>query len=316
MFEGAPAVAFTLAAIEPTHALATVDGHIETITRVRLATAHRRIDHGDLPEKGEYDLMAGLTGLGVYLLRCYGEGPLLRDVLAYLVRLTEPRPDGLPGWWAAHGPTGAEPAWHGGHGNLSISHGIAGPLALLAQTHRRGIQVAEQSHAMHRILGWLDQWFDRTGMWWPGAISRSEQDTGEAPRETPRPSWCYGTPGIARAQQLAGLALGDTHRQRFAETTLAACLADGHQIGKLTDVGLCHGWAGLLHTTWRMSQHDVRLRAYLPRLIDRVTERLAQQPPVDSGLLTGATGAQLALHTATTDQTPVTRWDACLLLDG
>ncbi|SDP96464.1 hypothetical protein SAMN04487905_12039 [Actinopolyspora xinjiangensis] len=65
-----------------------------------------------------------------------------------------------------------------------------------------------------------------------------------------------------------------------------------------------------------MSQHAPRLRAHLPRLIDRVTERLDEHSSPAAGLLTGATGARLALHAVTTDQPPVTRWDACLLLDG
>ncbi|WP_017975668.1 lanthionine synthetase C family protein [Actinopolyspora halophila] len=319
LFEGAPAVAFALAANGPSRALTTLDGHIETITRSRLDAAHCRIDHGELPDKGEYDLMAGLTGLGTYLLRRHGPGPLLRDVLTYLVRLTEPRPDGLPGWWAAHGPTGAERGWDGGHGNLGISHGIAGPLALLAQTARAGIHVAGQSHALSRILTWLDQWRHDTesGTWWPGVLSRAEHDDGQAQRQAPpRPSWCYGTPGIARAQHLAGLALGDTERQHRTENTLAGCLADNGQLAQFTDVSLCHGWAGLLHTTWRMSQHAPRLRAHLPMLIERLTNRLDEHYSPGAGLLTGEAGARLALHTATTDQVPVTRWDACLLLDG
>ncbi|MGH8910153.1 MAG: lanthionine synthetase LanC family protein [Egibacteraceae bacterium] len=41
-----------------------------------------------------------------------------------------------------------------------------------------------------------------------------------------RPSWCYGTPGLTRAQQLAALALGDRQRQRQAENALAGCITD------------------------------------------------------------------------------------------
>lgn len=37
-----------------------------------------------------------------------------------------------------------------------------------------------------------------------------------------RPSWCYGTPGLARARQLAGLALRDLARQEAAEHALAS----------------------------------------------------------------------------------------------
>jgi phage gp46-like protein len=125
LFAGAPAVAFTLAATAHRRALATLDEQVDAITRARLDAAYRRIDSGESPAKREFDLIAGLTGLGAYQLRRHGGGELVRDVLAYLVRLTQPRPDGLPGWWATSGPTGPGPEWTGGHGNLGVAHGIA-----------------------------------------------------------------------------------------------------------------------------------------------------------------------------------------------
>ncbi len=66
-----------------------------------------------------------------------------------------------------------------------------------------------------------------------------------------RPSWCYGTPGQARAQQLAGLALGDQERMRVAERALAGCVLDQQVTGLLTDASLCHGWAGVVQALWR-----------------------------------------------------------------
>ncbi len=49
--------------------------------------------------------------------------------------------------------------------------------------------------------------------------------TGQPSQSCPaRPSWCYGTPGIARAGQLAGIATGDAHRQHRYEEALVRCL--------------------------------------------------------------------------------------------
>jgi hypothetical protein len=60
-----------------------------TVTvRKRLAAAHERIDRRQLPALSKFDPISGLTGLGVYLLHRNDDG-LLRDVLAYLVRLTD-----------------------------------------------------------------------------------------------------------------------------------------------------------------------------------------------------------------------------------
>lgn len=157
---GAPAVAFTLhAAGQPGYAsaLTMLDGHITALTRHRLQQAHQRIEAGQLPALREFDLIRGLTGISVYLLHRHGGGEALCDVLSYLVRLTEPltADDGevVPGWWSANAPDGRpSPRWPGGHGNLGLAHGIAGPLALLSTAMRRGITVTGQADAIRPDL--------------------------------------------------------------------------------------------------------------------------------------------------------------------
>ncbi|MGQ0839638.1 lanthionine synthetase LanC family protein [Actinokineospora sp.] len=88
LYRGAPAVAFALStATQPAYAgvLATLDRHIAEITRHRLELAHERIDRAELPKLREFDLINGLTGIGVYLLQA-GHTDLLHGVLAYLAR--------------------------------------------------------------------------------------------------------------------------------------------------------------------------------------------------------------------------------------
>lgn len=330
LYRGAPAVAFTLhAASQPAYAeaLATLDGHVATLTRHRLTLAHDRIDRGRLPALREFDLISGLTGIGAHLLHRHGGVDLLRDVLSYLVRLTQPlRTDDevLPGWWCADGP-GSQPAhrWPGGHGNLGMAHGIAGPLALLATAMRRRVTVAGHAEAIDRTCGLLDQWRCGAGpsSWWPETIFRLEWRHRAVRQHGPhRPSWCYGTPGLARAQQLAALALGDQQRQRRAEQALAGCVADEAQLSSLTDSSLCHGWAGLLQTTWRAAADagdDSELAGHLPHLLARMGQHLRRHgPPATDGLLEGGAGVRLAEHTVARNSPPATRWDACLLLDG
>ncbi|GAA1937612.1 lanthionine synthetase C family protein [Amycolatopsis minnesotensis] len=318
LFEGAPAVAFTLVATDQRRALSVLDDHVEKITRSRLEAAYQRMGRGELADKREFDLIGGLTGLGAYLLRRGTADDLLREVLRYLVRLTQPHPDRRPGWWACHGPTGPGPAWQTGHGNLGMAHGIAGPLTLLSLALRRGIVVSGQTAAIDRICRWLDRW--RCGVppraWWPEAISQADHARGAAHQAGPsRPSWCYGTPGIARAQQVAGLVLGDRARRRCAENILAWCLGDEQQLARLGDVSLCHGWAGVVHTAWRAGRHNDQLAARLPRLLDGLAVNLTRQPPDRRGLLTGTAGVMLAQRSARTNTPPVTQWDTCLLLN-
>ncbi|MEX5637036.1 lanthionine synthetase C family protein [Parafrankia sp. FMc2] len=310
LYYGAPALAFVLTASEHaglTRAKATAAAGTATVTRRRLETAHRRIDRHQRPAYAEYDLIRGLTGLGVALRRIR-DLDLLRNVLAYLVRLTEPI-DGLPGWWCSHGPQRSRPV-PGGHGNHGIAHGITGPLALLALAYLDGVHVTGHTDAITQILRWLDSWQQHTGnatTWWPQTITRTDVERGEPAQAGPlRPSWCYGAPGIARAQQLAARALGDLSRQRNAETSFAASITDPTQLGRLTDRSLCHGTAGLL-TAARRIVADALIPIPIGPLahLHQHTTATADEP---TGFLDGSAGADLATTGTTTS------WDACLLL--
>jgi hypothetical protein len=327
LYFGTPTLAFVThaAADRPgklARALADLDNSTTAITRRRLDNAHARIDHGERPALAEFDLIRGLAGLGTYHLRRHPDHDITRAVLSYLVRLTEPLPgrtDGRPGWWTDVSPNGdTSPEFPGGHGNFGMSHGIAAPLALLSLALSRGIIVDGHTDAINRMCAFFDTWRQEhsSAPWWPGFITTNQVHTGHhLERLTPRPSWCYGTPGLARAQQLAGLATGDTARQHAAETALLGCLRDPDQLDRLTDVGLCHGTAGLFQTAWRMAAdaHTSNITAELPRLADRM---LAQLTPSTARpeFLDGHAGIALALHTAGTDTAPLSHWDTCLLL--
>lgn len=311
LYYGAPALAFVLATsdrLSLARARAVAIAGTATVTRHLLERAHRRIDKQQQPAYAEYDLIRGLTGLGV-VLRRVGEPDLLRDVLTYLVRLTEPI-GALPGWWCSHGPDRTQPGPVGGHSNHGIAHGISGPLALLALALNDGITTDGHEAAITRICGWLDVWQRRTssGPWWPQTITLDAlRHHAPGQRSPGRPSWCYGTPGIARAQQLAGLALGDRARQHRAESAFTACVSDPAQTGQFTDRTICHGTAGLIATARRIAAD-----ALTPVPLEPLQRLHRQSPAADNepaGFLDGAAGVALA-----TAKNIATTWDACLLL--
>ncbi|MGH3942653.1 MAG: lanthionine synthetase C family protein, partial [Pseudonocardiaceae bacterium] len=284
-------------------------------------TAMARIDRGEMAAFAEYDLFYGLTGIGQLLLQHARGSDALGRILGYLVRLTEPlRIDGtlVPGWWAFHDPDPLVPT-PGGHGNIGIAHGITGPLALLAHAMRRGIIVAGHFGAITRICAHLDAWRHdgESGPWWPQWITQDDLRTGRVKQTGPlRPSWCYGTPGIARAQQIAAIATGDTSRQAMAEHALASCLSDPAQLHRITDTGLCHGWSGLYQTAWRAA-HDAltpTISSRLPHLAQLLTRHAEPAEHHDVGLLNGTAGLALALRTATRARPPISGWDSCLLI--
>ncbi|MEO3861893.1 lanthionine synthetase C family protein [Acrocarpospora sp. B8E8] len=310
LYYGAPALAFVLASSDQpslTRARATAAAGLQAVTRHRLEAAHRRIDQHQQPEYAEFDLIRGLTGLGVALRRT-GDLDPLRDMLTYLVRLTDPIGP-LPGWWCRHGPHREDSP--GGHGNHGIAHGITGPLALLALSHLDGVHVDGHTEAIGRILRWLDAWQRHTddgAAWWPQTITRTDLERAEPAQAGPgRPSWCYGTPGIARACQLAARAINDPTRQESAEAAFSACVSDPHQLARLTDRGLCHGTAGLLATARRIAA-DTRTQIPLT-LIEKNHQHTTAASDEPAGLLNGTAGIAL-VETATA----ATGWDACLLL--
>ncbi|WP_239676277.1 lanthionine synthetase C family protein [Natronosporangium hydrolyticum] len=323
LFYGAPTVAFLLhtagADGKPRYrqAAATLDRHILHLTRQRVADANERIDHGENTRFSEYDLLYGLTGIGALLLRHLPGSDTLADLLHYLVRLTGPHPadERLPGWWVAHDPDPLLPT-PGGHANLGMAHGAAGLLALLALATRSGVLVDGQREAIDRLLAWFDTWRQDgpEGPWWPQWLTRDELRTGRAAQPGPgRPSWCYGTPGIARALQLAAIATGDQLRQRAAEDALAGSIS-APRLQLITEPGLCHGAAGLYQTISRAA-HDAAnptLRRQLPALADRLAQHSSSAH--GDGLLTGSAGLTLALETARNRQPPRSGWDACLLI--
>ncbi|AXI77471.1 lanthionine synthetase C family protein [Peterkaempfera bronchialis] len=328
LFLGVPALAFLLHAATGSPAryeesLATLDLHVAALARRRSAAALARITRGQLPAFAEYDIFYGLTGIGAYLLRRDPVGTALEQVLDYLVALTRPlRADGhqLPGWWVAHDPHGRMSSrYAGGHGNLGAAHGITGVLLLLSQAARRRVTVAGQLDAIAALCAWLTAWRQEgtSGPWWPEHLSPADLRTGTTHQSGPgRPSWCYGTPGIARAGQLAAIALHDHQLQREFEDALTACVHDPAQLDQITDTGLCHGWAGLYQTVWRASRDALTpaLRARLPGLA-KALARHARPGTAGPGFLDGDAGTALALTTAANDAAPTCGWDACLLID-
>ncbi|MGW2591699.1 lanthionine synthetase C family protein [Streptomyces sp. NPDC001515] len=321
LFLGAPAMAFALhLAADGSNryagALHTLDHIVAEHTHARLAAAHDRIDARRRPTFAEYDLLRGLTGIGALLLLRKPHGAELRGILDYLVRLTEPLTDRagqtLPGWWVGHAPAANQSTTPGGHANAGLAHGITGPLALLSLAMRAGVHTDRQEQAIQRICRWLDQirQSDACGLRWPRWISQR----GASPSRPAAPSWCYGTPGLARAQQLAAIVLDDTHRKHMAEEALVRCLADTRQLDLLTDRGLCHGVGGFLRTVQRVAA-DADNPSECGHRFEPLLERyLLAAVPDENGFLVGRSGAALAYQDAAAATTPKGQWDTCLLL--
>ncbi|GAB2925240.1 lanthionine synthetase C family protein [Streptomyces heilongjiangensis] len=331
LYRGAPAVAYVLhAAGHPAYrsALGDLDSVLAVFIRTRLADAHRRMEAGHPPRMQEYDLISGLTGLGALLLRRGTHSELLDDVLHYLVRLLQQpimfHGEEVPGWWTSDSPSGRpDAAWPTGHGNFGMAHGVAGPIALLALSARAGHSVAGQHQALIHCCRLLEErahHLPNGATAWPETLTIDGWiDRSTMPRRPGRPSWCYGTPGIARALQLAAIACSRTATQRLAEDALTTCAADPEQLGRIDNATVCHGWAGLCLAVDRAAADtapDGALRRVLSRLRSRFATHVAQHAlPGTAGVLTGGDGILLTLHTLNPARPVATGWETCLLLN-
>ncbi|WP_037063007.1 lanthionine synthetase C family protein [Pseudonocardia acaciae] len=346
LFDGLAAVAFAARTArhqpgEYERLLAGLDEHIAARARDLAAAERERTEAGRAGvDLMTYDLMRGLTGLGAYLLTA--GHPALGDVLTALVAMTEPvKVDGrwLPGWWVPHSPTSGPTGFTAdGHVNLGMAHGIPGPLALLVLARRAGVEVTGADEAIRRIAGWLVARcrHDDAGPYWPATLTLAEELAAGRDARTPgRTAWCYGTPGLARALQLAGDTLGVSEWSDLAVAALTARLDDElnrtapPSRGSPRDHALCHGWAGVLHITRRIALDTGhrRLGDRLDPLADRVLaghhptlpfgfRYRAGLPaaPHRAGFLEGAAGIALALHAYATGRPPASGWDRALLL--
>ncbi|GAB2723490.1 lanthionine synthetase C family protein [Kitasatospora kifunensis] len=345
LFGGPASLAFAarLAQRSPSHyagLLESLDTWIEARLTALLATERERLDAARAGVRlSTFDVICGTTGLGRYLLLApQRHRALLAETLGHLVRLTTPRMlNGrtVPGWWAPLEP-GRGPQHPGGHSNLGLAHGISGPLALLSLAWRAGVRVPGQAEAIEAIAAHLLDWQQPNGLW-PRSVGYDTYLAGPPgpSREGAMVAWCYGTPGTARALQLAGLALDRPHWHQRAVAAMLTAL--GEPARAICDTTLCHGWAGVLHIATLLARDsgDQRLAERLPGLVERVTDAYhpdrpfgfrydrpdvadtLRQAPHRAGFLDGAAGITLALtpHTTGAADTPATAWDAALLLN-
>lgn len=326
LLHGAPAIAFVLHAAQadgqPRYrdAAAALGRHTARIARLRLDAARTRIASGKPGTFSEHDLFYGLTGIGAVLLRTTPASDALGAVLGYLTQIVT-RPltlDGIqvPGWWAARDPDPLHPT-PGGHANLGAAHGAAGILAFVSLAAIGGHAVDGQHEAIAVLCDWYDRWAQDTpdGRWWPEWLTLSDLHASRPGQGGPgRPSWCYGTPGIARALQLAAIATTNPARQASAEHALAASLAP-ERLATLTSPGLCHGLAGAYQAAARAAADAITpaLASRLPGTAAALTAT-ASTSTGSTALLTGDTGTRLAAETARRSAAPISGWDACLLL--
>jgi lantibiotic modifying enzyme len=317
LFSGVAGIAWAAQRIQRGHTPGAALGE-SPIDAALIAYAGRR------PWRGDYDLIGGLVGLGVYAFERLPDpagAALLERLIDRLAETAEQTKAGVT--WPAP-PERLDPvqrrALPARCYTLGVAHGVPGVIALLGIACGAGVAEEKARPILDGAVRWL-------------LAQRLPPELGCAfgcwvePGAGPRPSrsaWCYGDPGVAAALLLAAASVPDAWwRDQAVAVALSAATRPPERAG-VRDAGLCHGAAGLGHLFNRMFQAtgDPRM-AEAARFWFRETLRLrrpgegiggfATYPgdPGEAGLLSGAAGAGLALLAAATTVEPA--WDRVLL---
>ena len=210
-----------------------------------------RADRSSAP----YDLVVGLTGLGVYALqRCPRPVAIecLRRVVERLHEWARHDEHGLY-WWTPPAEIldqESRKQYPAGRADLGVAHGMAGAVALLGCICGAGVEQATARPLLEGAVSWLLAHSVPAG-------AGPTFPVWVAPAFQPLPArsaWCYGDPGIAAALLLAARGVGDAGWERAA--VALACRAAKRPSSEtgVVNANFCHGAAGLAHLYNRMYQ--------------------------------------------------------------
>ncbi|PYQ63291.1 MAG: Lanthionine biosynthesis cyclase LanC [Acidobacteria bacterium] len=284
------------------------------------------------PWLGEYDLIGGLAGLGVYALERLprpSARTLLERVVERLAELSEEMEEGSA-WFT---PPERLPEWQReihtrGNYNLGVAHGLPGVVPVLAGACAAGVAVERARPLLESSVSFL-----LARRLPPG--SESCFAGSYAPWEDPSPTrlaWCYGDLGIAAALLASARVVGNAEWERQAMDIALTAAARDESTSRVRDAGLCHGASGVGHLFNRMFQAtgEERLAAAARFWFEKTFDFQAPGEPVagfrawevgvlgqpgwrpDAGFLEGAAGVGLALLGAVSSVEPA--WDRVLLL--
>lgn len=202
-----------------------------------------------------YDLIVGLTGLGVYALQRYPRpvaAELLRRVVERLHECARRDEHGLY-WWTPPAEILDEEdrkRYSSGRVDLGVAHGVAGTVGLLGAICGAGVEQAAARPLLEGAVSWLLAHSVPTA-------AAPTFPVWVAPAFPPAPArcaWCYGDLGIAAALMLAAQGVGDIGWEQMA--VRLACRAAERPASEtgVVNANFCHGAAGLAHLYNRMYQ--------------------------------------------------------------
>lgn len=288
------------------------------------------------PWTGDYDLVSGLVGMGVYCLERVPRAISIRAlelIVNHLSTMAEAWPTGMT-WFT---PPERLPEWQlklcpSGYYNLGAAHGIPGVVQFMGEVAAAGIMKVPAEHLLEESVRWLTARqrsphdLYRYSSWFVPGV-----DSGDS-----RLGWCYGDLGIGAILHHTARAASRPDWGKMATEMLDRCMLWPLDRADIRDPGLCHGAAGIAHIFSRIYQttgdteYQQSANAWLERglamrqpnagvggFLAWGVESDPRKDPYfypDASFLSGAIGTALALLSAVYPIEP--EWDRLLLLSG
>lgn len=293
------------------------------------------------PWRGDYDLISGLVGFGIYAME-HLRNPLAFECLGYVVdRLDElaqhtaegitwfTPPELLPDWQRDECPRG--------YYNLGLAHGVPGVIAFLGRIcpleNKNTPSISALRNKARGLLDGAVAWLLAQKLVKQKSVFPSWIALGVRPTAS-RVAWCYGDLGIATSLLIVARCVHESSWEKEALTLARNVATRSREQTGVKDCGLCHGTAGVAHLFNRLFhetgerllkdaavywfKRTLRMRRLgegvagfpmLERNPDGAERRVAKR-----GLLEGEAGVALALLAAVTDVEPA--WDRMMLVSG
>ena len=285
----------------------------------------------DGPWQGHYDLINGLTGLGIYFLERLPRDFAVRGiqlVLNALERVAQSSSTGIT--WFTPPALLLGPQLENnpnGYYNLGVAHGVPGIIQFLGEVVAHGIDVTRAQHLLTGSVEWLlaQRQPIEAVYRFSTVVSPGQEVRGS------RLGWCYGDLGIAAVLHQVGNRNGRDDWSQIAVDLLQHSMRVPEEKAFITDAGLCHGAIGVAHILNRVyqtgdQQFEKDAISWFERALSMRRDGqgiggfLAYRPELnpkwnsDVSFLTGGIGLALTFLSSIYPIEP--QWDRLLLLSG
>lgn len=236
----------------------------------------------EIDTSNNFELIKGISGTTRYLMEYLDDVDVFKMVCRitdYMIERSNDRVilgHSVPGW--EYTPNDLEKRYldyemPNGCINYGISHGMGGPLTVLALLYDKKVAVSKIKTTIEKILFEYKKaaYYVDDIINWPGRIS-VEQYLGYKtyPQKHHQVSWCYGSIGILRGMFIGAKALGDNALIDFiVDEMLKIAQLDASKL-LLSSPMVCHGYTGVALIM------DQMYRDTGNKIFDKSTERVVK----------------------------------------